>query len=677
MSCLTKLEELNLNGNMFSNTYKTIDTIVTIPKLRLLNINLNEEDQVDYIMKVLPDLEFLNGLAVDRDDEEEEEEEETEQDETEQHISTHQASPENVDYSEDLNEPEKSQEDEEQTNSYAPITPPEVEEVKVSEPAKPGLPLDELEKVAMLYDSIRNIHKSRNPERDQELAKDFDEYLKRVMKNLYQTVQYSNAPQSMKTVNILKAKYDLYDICLSKLIELVVSESTEMGQILGEIHGGVHNIVSSFYDVLLIENPGQSSPKLQNMDMNVQKYQSENKKLINMVESMENEINNLRRNNEQMRSRFEQDKTEFRDQIDSLEVENKKILDTLIKHSKGVISNMNNEHHMKESNRAAISDLSNNVPQGFSNINASRAYQKSPPKIPKSKEFTYSKYGAGKNRASTSNGPGKRNYKATTLSGSIGHTQMRSLSLKQLKDLIADIYQQKIKYDQKNEENQIARETMEEYMYTYLNQKYGLKNLIIEWAAAIINGVKKYSKEDHAVSLFGKILRNECDEEFRFIQMHVQQTLSDLLRMLLKERFPNKTEQGISHLHDQIQNGFIEDAFWAQIIEKMYDEQDCYTLEETFRNVIQDRHQSRFSGADKKRPSKRKMTREERLTIALQKDSEKLKYSEFQKAVLDFQLKEHEKFLYKFIVIFKQVDQDNNGILNEDEFVDLVKKMKI
>ena len=71
MSCLTKLEELNLNGNMFSNTYKTIDTIVTIPKLRLLNINLNEEDQVDYIMKVLPDLEFLNGLAVDRDDEEE------------------------------------------------------------------------------------------------------------------------------------------------------------------------------------------------------------------------------------------------------------------------------------------------------------------------------------------------------------------------------------------------------------------------------------------------------------------------------------------------------------------------------------------------------------------------------------------------------------------------------
>ena len=54
-------------------------------------------------------------------------------------------------------------------------------------------------------------------------------------------------------------------------------------------------------------------------------------------------------------------------------------------------------------------------------------------------------------------------------------------------------------------------------MYTYLNQRYGLKSLIIEWAGAIINGIKKYSKEDNEVCLFGKVLRNEIDEEFRFV----------------------------------------------------------------------------------------------------------------------------------------------------------------
>jgi len=71
------------------------------------------------------------------------------------------------------------------------------------------------------------------------------------------------------------------------------------------------------------------------------------------------------------------------------------------------------------------------------------------------------------------------------------------------------------------------------------------------------------------------------------------------------------------------------------------------------------------------------MTREERLALVSQKDSDKLMFSEFTKAVLDFQLREHEKFLYKFIVIFKQIDTDNNGVINEDEFVDLVKRMRV
>lgn len=86
--------------------------------------------------------------------------------------------------------------------------------------------------------------------------------------------------------------------------------------------------------------------------------------------------------------------------------------------------------------------------------------------------------------------------------------------------------------------------------------------------------LNKYSKEDHAVSLFGKILRNECDEEFRFIQMHVQETIINLLKVVLKEKYPHKSEQGVNQIQEQIINGFIEDSFWARIVERMYDEQD-------------------------------------------------------------------------------------------------------
>lgn len=74
-----------------------------------------------------------------------------------------------------------------------------------------------------------------------------------------------------------------------------------------------------------------------------------------------------------------------------------------------------------------------------------------------------------------------------------------------------------MKFDAKCRNTKLPVETMEQYLYTYLNQKYGLKPLIIEWASTIITGVKTYLRDDHEITLFAKILKNECDEEFRFV----------------------------------------------------------------------------------------------------------------------------------------------------------------
>lgn len=119
-------------------------------------------------------------------------------------------------------------------------------------------------------------------------------------------------------------------------------------------------------------------------------------------------------------------------------------------------------------------------------------------------------------------------------------------------------------------------------MYTYLNQKYGLKNLIVEWGIAIVNGVLKHANDDHEVNLFGKILKNECDEEFRFIQMHVKDTLFNLLKVLLKDKFTFKGESEIMKMLEQIQGGLIEEWMWRKIIEKMYDPTDADILEQKF-----------------------------------------------------------------------------------------------
>ena len=100
----------------------------------------------------------------------------------------------------------------------------------------------------------------------------------------------------------------------------------------------------------------------------------------------------------------------------------------------------------------------------------------------------------------------------------------------------------------------------------------------MEWAAAIINAVKTYIKEEHEVALFAKILKNECDEDFRFIQTHVKDTLISLVKVMLKDKYPLKSEKDIQKMLDTIQNGKIDDWMWLKILEKMYEERDATIL---------------------------------------------------------------------------------------------------
>ena len=50
-------------------------------------------------------------------------------------------------------------------------------------------------------------------------------------------------------------------------------------------------------------------------------------------------------------------------------------------------------------------------------------------------------------------------------------------------------------------------------------------------------------------------------------------------------------------------------------------------------------------------------------------ESVRLAFSEFLLVLLKFQLKLHEAFLSGFVQLFKTVDTDRDGVVNEDEFV--------
>ena len=64
-----------------------------------------------------------------------------------------------------------------------------------------------------------------------------------------------------------------------------------------------------------------------------------------------------------------------------------------------------------------------------------------------------------------------------------------------------------------------------------------------------------------------------------------------LLKVLLKDKHPFKSESEIQKLLESIQAGTMEEWMWRKIIEKMYDPKDFEVLESRFFQVIEDKRQ--------------------------------------------------------------------------------------
>ena len=237
---------------------------------------------------------------------------------------------------------------------------------------------------------------------------------------------------------------------------------------------------------------------------------------------------------------------------------------------------------------------------------------------------------------------------------SVSNTGAKILTKKMLVEIIDEIYVSKNNFDKVSFDNKMPRETMEQYMYTFLNYKYGLKNLIIEWAVSIINAIKTFSTEDSKILLFGKILKNEIEEDFRFTYERLKKTINDLLQHYIKAKFPMKKSEDLIELIDSKikNNGFLNEEEWKGIVYYLYEENDAKLIEA---KIIEENSNACSKG--------QKQIRQGPISVS---------YFTFLKIILDFQIKCRVNFLRKFTILFKSMDSDNNGILSENEFVNMI-----
>ena len=300
------------------------------------------------------------------------------------------------------------------------------------------------------------------------------------------------------------------------------------------------------------------------------------------------------------------------------------------------------------------------------------------------------------------------------------------LSVKMTKDIMNEIYNSKTIYDQKCYENKIPRETLEQHMYTYLNHKYGLKNLIIEWASSIINAIKLYSNEDCDINLFGKILRNEQEEDSRLVLENLKNNISELLEYYLRSKNPFKSQIDIKKMLETKKEHYLNEEEWKGIINYIYLSEDAQIIENKIISFIQKQNEkiagplslyaqtgvgpteifnntssnnilnnlSTFcnlsnanfnlnnNGKNNNNANTmnylfsygntRKLSREELFNLSRLKEELNIQYKDFIKLLCIYQIKNRDKYLKNFVTLFRKYDSDLDGILNENEFIGLL-----
>ena len=315
------------------------------------------------------------------------------------------------------------------------------------------------------------------------------------------------------------------------------------------------------------------------------------------------------------------------------------------------------------------------------------------------------------------------------------------LSLTALKEFINELYISKENYNKKCDQMRLPKETLEGYMYTYLYKKFGLKNLVISWAKNIIQGIKLYSKKDINVFMFGKILKNEQEEDARFILEKIQKNVEDLLIFNLKRQNPLIPEYKIKKILENKKNSELYEEEWKGILFFLYEKKEAEEIQKKIENFINHENQIKqneiineykntrlskginynnnltnnisinntnlnnsknndnsfnmtninffnnklntltfnknISSPINKKFLNNKLTRSEKYKMLFIKNDKNIKYDEFIKIVSRCHIRFRDRRLKIFVQLFNNVDTDKDGIINEEEFSELIKGSNI
>ena len=497
--------------------------------------------------------------------------------------------------------------------------------------------------------SVKKEEENENEE-NSEFLTEFENLFKNQIDIINLCVK-NNEPNFIYATNVLVAKIKIFNFFNTKYLEQYLNQSDlQSSKILSLINENLTNSVNKMIDI--IHKLGQKANKINNEIVELKSRNNLNEIYIKQLEEENNLLN---------------------EKFNKIKEENEFITKKLINNNINIKSNqLNNIKNPNKNNKLKSKPLNNSLLKSKeinqnNNINDKNSQNKNiNDKI--------------KNQSINNNLQGYNIQNQNKIHNNVFLTNLslagnRVFTVKMMKEVISNIYTAKIAFDKKCIQNKQPKQTMEEFMYTYLNQKYGLKNMVIEWATNIINGIRTFSPEDTEISLFGKILQNELEENCQLLISNLKDNINSIILNILRSEYPYKNDIELNKMKNQIIKKEMPPEKTQQIVDALFDEKGKEILFNKINKEINNKKEiimknSKING---------KYTREEYNKIIEEKQNEcnSIQYDFLLDICLEYQIKLHIKYLKPFVNLFKSIDTDRDGILDEEQFIELIKNMEI
>ena len=477
-----------------------------------------------------------------------------------------------------------------------------------------------------------------------------------------------NYPNYLYASQIIKIKIDIYHFLQNQILVLLSSFNESENPESNDIINGLLQLTNEVnYIIKEKENDIVSL-----VEMLYDKIRNINDKFVYKNENLIKENNKLKEEIDEktkVNTLLEKNNKKLEKQIEINEEEKKPKTTLLLNNAEEILNmdDINNNNNFSNTNYLNV----NNKYTTFKSI-------KKPNK--KSQTFQAKNY---KNIYALNNNYNNINKntfnpKNNSKSNSIVIVRPHNLTKEQLLQLIDEIYRSKSISNQKCEEIGKPIETMEQHLYVFLNQKFGLKSLTIEYASAIIKGIKDYSNSNSEICLFGMILRNELEENTINILNQIKIVMNDTLQYFLSEKYPSKNAGEINDLVNECKKGFVDEDIWNKIIE-------CFFLKDNnaFENVKNkiynyiERVLKKSNDFMNKKPDF-DMTREEKGFVEEMRNyPRKITFYDLLNILLDYHIRTRSKYLTNFKSYFKKFDNNNDGILTKKELILFIRELNL